>query len=562
MTISSTVSRWEYDGDAATTVFTYTNKIFADTDLEVYSDNVLQTLATQYTVSGVGVETGGAITYLTAPANGVKVVIIRVVADTQETKYPVGGSLPSGVIEDDIDRRTILSQQKEEKLSRAILTPSGEEQMDMTLPVIATRASKYLGFDSGGQPVELDAPAGTTTASTFGAKVILAADYAAAQDLLNIAASVTTAGTLTAYTLVSNETIVGYDDGAVFGIDFHVTCGAAPTIDIDGQGVKALVWPNGTALAAGDVVTGQKALMAYDGTDMVVLSAGGSAASRDTGTADGNVPVMDATGYPAADGSQITNIAPPRGHIDGLILSNNTTDAAKDIDIAAGEAVDDGGAVNMILASTLIKRLDASWAVGTNQGGLDGTESVTGTPDASTWYHAWLIRRSDTGVVDVLFSESATAPTMPTNYDQKRRIGAVLFDATPDILAFKQYGKRFYWTVAPMDINVSTTTSVSRTLYAISTPLGIQCLAIGRLTTNAGSTGSLLLITSPDETDGAASISAAPGATALVSTSGEGAGNVEVFTDTSSQIGGRSNDTTVDIKWATMGWVDPRGRDA
>lgn len=285
MTISSTVSRWEYDGDAATTVFTYTNKIFADTDLEVYSDNVLQTLATQYTVSGVGVETGGAITYLTAPANGVKVVIIRVVADTQETKYPVGGSLPSGVIEDDIDRRTILSQQKEEKLSRAILTPSGEEQMDMTLPVIATRASKYLGFDSGGQPVELDAPAGTTTASTFGAKVILAADYAAAQDLLNIAASVTTAGTLTAYTLVSNETIVGYDDGAVFGIDFHVTCGAAPTIDIDGQGVKALVWPNGTALAAGDVVTGQKALMAYDGTDMVVLSAGGNAAARTVGTA-------------------------------------------------------------------------------------------------------------------------------------------------------------------------------------------------------------------------------------------------------------------------------------
>ncbi|EME71381.1 Phage-related tail fiber protein [Paramagnetospirillum caucaseum] len=34
----------------------------------------------------------------------------------------------------------------------------------------------------------------------------------------------------------------------------------------------------------------------------------GSAAGADTGTANGNVPAMDATGYPAANGSQITNL--------------------------------------------------------------------------------------------------------------------------------------------------------------------------------------------------------------------------------------------------------------
>lgn len=152
MTISSTLSRWEYSGDGSTTVFAYTNKIFADTELEVYSDNVLQTLTTDYTVSGAGVETGGNVTYVTAPASGVKVVIIRVVADTQAQDYPQGGSLPSGVIENDIDRRTIVSQQQEEKLSRAMLTPAGEAQLDMTLPTVALRANKALHMDSAGKP--------------------------------------------------------------------------------------------------------------------------------------------------------------------------------------------------------------------------------------------------------------------------------------------------------------------------------------------------------------------------------------------------------------------------
>src|SRR5690606_22933061 len=50
---------------------------------------------------------------------------------------------------------------------------------------------------------------------------------------------------------------------------------------------------------------------------------------------------------------------PLRGHIYGLTLSNNTTDATNDIDIAAGEAASDGSdPVLMVLASALTKRLD------------------------------------------------------------------------------------------------------------------------------------------------------------------------------------------------------------
>lgn len=111
--------------------------------------------------------------------------------------------------------------------------------------------------------------------------------------------------------------------------------------------------------------------------------------------------------------------AVPKGYIYGLTLSNNVADPTNDMDIAAGEAADEGATPwIIILASTLTKRLDAAWAVGTGNGGLD-TGAV-----GNNVYYVWLIQRSDTGIVDALFSLSSTSPTMPANYDRKRVIGS------------------------------------------------------------------------------------------------------------------------------------------
>ena len=126
----------------------------------------------------------------------------------------------------------------------------------------------------------------------------------------------------------------------------------------------------------------------------------------------------------------------------GLQLSNHT-DAAHDIQITSGLCSDDANSEHMHLGSLIVKQIDAAWAVGTNQGGLDGSESVPGTPDANTWYHLHVIKRTDTGIVDVLFSESATAPTLPTNYTKSRRVGSVLTDGSANILGFSQVGDDF-----------------------------------------------------------------------------------------------------------------------
>lgn len=252
-----------------------------------------------------------------------------------------------------------------------------------------------------------------------------------------------------------------------------------------------------------------------------------------------------------------------KGHLYGLTLSNNMTDATNDIDIASGQATDDDAEVVMVLASALTKRLDASWAVGTNQGMLDGTESVAGTPDTSTWYFIYLIRRSDTGVVDVLASESASSPTMPTNYDQKRRIGSIFFGATSAIRGFTQNGDKFRWKVAIQNVSAASTgtSAVTRTL---SLPVGIVVeaeitgfLALGA----AGSTACYALITALDETDTAPSSS-------LFNVAIANQGNLQlgttlyVKTNTSAQIRSRLSASAADITLIinTFGWIDTRGR--
>jgi len=132
------------------------------------------------------------------------------------------------------------------------------------------------------------------------------------------------------------------------------------------------------------------------------------------------------------------------GFIGDLTITNNGSDGDHDIDIAVGSARDYTDTVTMEQeTAALTKRIDATWAVGDGNGGLDSTDTVA----ANTGYGVYLIRRSGTGVVDVLISSDMTAAgsalTMPTSYDQKRLIGWIHTDSSANILAFIQSGDYF-----------------------------------------------------------------------------------------------------------------------
>jgi hypothetical protein len=83
-----------------------------------------------------------------------------------------------------------------------------------------------------------------------------------------------------------------------------------------------------------------------------------------------------------------------------------------------------------------------------------------------------LIRRPDTGVVDVLVSLSATAPTMPTNYTQSRRIGAMKTNGSAQWTAFKQHGDDFYWDTPVLDVDIVA--AAASALTTLTVPTGVR----------------------------------------------------------------------------------------
>ena len=122
-------------------------------------------------------------------------------------------------------------------------------------------------------------------------------------------------------------------------------------------------------------------------------------------------------------------------YINGFVLSNDSGDTAHDINITAGVCMDSTNGRLIRLSSEITKRADSAWSVGDDAGGMD-----TGTVTTSTLYAVWIIKRSDTGVVDALFSTSFSSPTMPTDYDYKRILGWVLTDGSSNIIQFLQQG--------------------------------------------------------------------------------------------------------------------------
>jgi hypothetical protein len=242
-----------------------------------------------------------------------------------------------------------------------------------------------------------------------------------------------------------------------------------------------------------------------------------------------------------------------RGQLFGYTLSNNVADAANDIDFAAGTCVDSTGSLFIRTTTGLTKRLDAAWAAGNNQGGLD-----TGAIGNNT-YHCFAILANATGEVDFLFSLSPTAPTMPAGYTAFRRIGSIIRSAGA-ILAFKHNCDEFRLATSVLDYSgipgVTTTAS-----QALTVPTGIVVYPhIGCAIVSGATTDSGVLLSALDETDSACDASNATSFIQTGSTNGPMCREFKVKTNTSAQIRRRTNQADSLVRIRTYGWTDHRDR--
>lgn len=241
--------------------------------------------------------------------------------------------------------------------------------------------------------------------------------------------------------------------------------------------------------------------------------------------------------------------------ISGLVLANNGSDANNDIDIAAGVAADSTNTYMLRLSSTMTKRMDASWAAGTNQGGM-----FTGSESSSTWYHVCLIRADSDGSIDAGFDTSTSCANKPAGYTAYRLIGSVYNDGSSNLKAFYSLetaggGIKVLWSTPPLDVNLSNTlTSAART-DTLTVPTGYVVEARINVFGFDASNAWQAYISSPNASDQAPAQAAAP-----LATLNAGAGDVmfmplTLLTNTSAQIRGRASLATVDTyRVATLGW--------
>jgi len=238
--------------------------------------------------------------------------------------------------------------------------------------------------------------------------------------------------------------------------------------------------------------------------------------------------------------------------IQGLHTSNGT-DANHDIDITAGSATDSTNAAVLVLASAITKRIDASWAVGSGNGGID-----TGSVGSNTWYAIWLIKRSDTGAVDALFSTSFSSPTMPTNYDHKRYIGAVLTNGSANILAYSQKGDTFRFELFFDDLSDATPPTSFTTLRLSTPPILTLWDGSGYIKPSSGGAEKYMYMLPGD------ALSDTGGAFVVASYNANqwGHGRTLFWTNSSGQIKYRATHSSGFSYFIirTYGWIDPRGR--
>lgn len=142
--------RIRYVADGATVDFTYPFPIFDAADLDVFVDAVLQTLSTDYTVAGAGVSAGGTVSFITAPADGASVTLVRRLAIKRTSDFQASGEFRAKVINDELDFQTAALQQVEDDQARSLRLSRFDDAAALELPAEALRASKVLAFDADG----------------------------------------------------------------------------------------------------------------------------------------------------------------------------------------------------------------------------------------------------------------------------------------------------------------------------------------------------------------------------------------------------------------------------
>lgn len=166
MTVSSDVSRNDYDGNGVTVDFPITFRFLLNTDLRVIrtvkatgaqTDLIPDSLgADGFTVDGAGQPNGGELHVVTPPTSDEKITVLCDPPVTQLTDYIANDPFPSDSHERALDKLTMIARALKEKLSRALTLPESVVGTSTSFP--APEALKAIRWKADKTGMENYAP--------------------------------------------------------------------------------------------------------------------------------------------------------------------------------------------------------------------------------------------------------------------------------------------------------------------------------------------------------------------------------------------------------------------
>ena len=152
--IGDVAPRVHYVADGVQSGFTYTFPIFADADLEVRLDGLVQ--RSGFAVAGAGSSDGGTVQFFEPPPPGCAVSLRRELVVERTSDFQENGVLRARTLNDELDYQVAALQEVKDGLGGALRLDPSEAGGATTLPLRRARANKLLGFDSAGAVAVFD----------------------------------------------------------------------------------------------------------------------------------------------------------------------------------------------------------------------------------------------------------------------------------------------------------------------------------------------------------------------------------------------------------------------
>ena len=492
MTVNTTtITSGPYSGNDVTTAFNYNFRIDVNTQLKVFEtdDNgttIELTLTTDYTVSGVGDDTGGQVTRVAGALPTNYTWYIRSDYDSlQETDFESQGGFFPDIHESAFDKVTFQVQQLIDLIDRGIRFD--ESVSDIGVLTIsgdaATRANQVVAFNTTGDDIELQPGVGNfrgdwTTVTNYAKRDVII-DAAGAVGLNNIYICNTAhlsddlAVDITNWDLMIDMTLVTASEAAALASQIAAAASAAAALVSEGNADTSETNAAASAAAA-------------------LVSEGNAATSETNAAAFAAAALVSENN--AAIGSTVSF-----NNISGLVPSN-AADADHDITISTGRAFDSTETKLLELTSTLTKQIDAAWAAGDNLGGL-----FSGTVAADTTYHLFIIEKDLDGSIDAGFDDNVLATNIPAGYTAYRRVASFLTDGSANLLEFSAIetaggGYRLTYKDIQKDLDTTAQTTAEVSLK-LTIPQGLF-RPLGHLKATLNNTSSAtIVITEATQTD-------------------------------------------------------------